>query len=211
MLKAGLLIFLYCGISTFTKNKRVTTPSSDVKIIIKCMSMFHVLFLGWIWIHSVNWRCIFFFTGFDNVLTPYDCDSVITYPKCLILRCVFVVSYDALCGPCCYFEETPERLTTGCQSPLSVILFFLTLGTVIAVLRSVKGRWKVQITIITVNVFGCLDECLNIFNLSVTVQLNGVYLFLAILLWLKAIFPGSIVAEETLKYSNWEDSEDDPK
>ncbi|KAJ4925973.1 hypothetical protein JOQ06_008158 [Pogonophryne albipinna] len=79
-------------------------------------------------------------SSFDNVLTPYDCDSVITYPKCLILRCVFVVSYDALCGPCCYFEETPERLTTGCQSPLSVILFFLTLGTVIAVLRSEKGR-----------------------------------------------------------------------
>lgn len=27
-----------------------------------------------------------------------------------------------LCGSCCYFEETPVRLTTGCQSLLSVIL-----------------------------------------------------------------------------------------
>ena len=29
---------------------------------------------------------------------------------------VALCSYVALCGPCCYFEETPVRLTTGCHS-----------------------------------------------------------------------------------------------
>ncbi len=47
-----------------------------------------------------------------SLITDHDTSHIVVCVSC---------SYDALRGSCCYFEETPVRLTTGCQSLLSVI------------------------------------------------------------------------------------------
>lgn len=83
-----------------------------------------------------------------------DCHNVITdHTVSDIVVCVSC-SYGALCGSCCYFEEFLVRLTTGCHSLLSLI-FVPSLWTVW--LQCCRW-WKVQITLITVNLFRCLNE-----------------------------------------------------
>lgn len=84
------------------------------------------------------------------VRTLSQCDHSVSYIVVHVSGC-----YGVLCWSCCYFEEIPVVLTTGCQSLLSVILFRCSLDFVIAALLVVES-------LITENVwmFGRGSKCL---------------------------------------------------
>lgn len=64
---------------------------------------------GWQCLHTLWGNC-------HNVFTDHNVSHIVV--------CIssFFFPDGALCGSCCYFEETPARLTTGCQRLQSVIL-----------------------------------------------------------------------------------------
>lgn len=113
-----------------------------------------------------------------------DCLIVIT--DCNVSH-VASSSYGALCGSRCYFEGSAVTLTTGCQCD-----FVPSLGTLW--LQSCRW-WKVQITLITVNLFRYLLSV----EIAFTCQLQcspaqfNLQIFLDILPWLKWISPDTVV------------------
>lgn len=124
-------------------------------------------------------RCLSMLAGFENINILYGTSqklqpqgmTVSLHIVRKLSQCDHCVSCSdgALCGSCCYFEETPVRLTTGCQILLSVILFPLF---------GLYDCSPAGGTFITMNLFRCVDECWTAFNLSVIVQpsMNCVYI-----------------------------------
>lgn len=99
-------------------------------------------------------------TGNDNLPTHCEgyCNHVITDHNVSNMAVCVSCSYGGLCGSCCYFEQFRDRLTIGCESLLSLILFPLS---------GPAGGERSRLHSL---LWMCLDVWMSVFNLSVTVQ-----------------------------------------